>query len=316
MRRQRSAGITLVEVLIALLLGLFLLAGVLSVFLQSQGSYRAQAALNQINEIGRYAVDTVAEDIRRAGYLGGNTDMDQIRGSLGPSSTKGACAIADNSWGRVISEAIFGLNDTNAGYACIPSADYVRGDILVLRYASPVQVTSFDDNRLYIRSSLFEGRIFAGAQVSESHNVLTTLPLRDSELVANAYYIGASDQRCNGTAIPALYRRRLDANGRPTAEEVALGIEQLQVRYGVDADADGAANQYRDADAVANWEAVVAVRLWLLARAHCPEGGYENTHSFEIADQAGDDAYEPADNYRRALFSSTVMLRNRRVVTQ
>jgi type IV pilus assembly protein PilW len=176
------------------------------------------------------------------------------------------------------------------------------------------------NSTLYIRSSLTisdeAGRIFKGVDKASSSNDMNnggTAPPseRTSELIARAYYVGPSGQTCNGISVPSLYREELDSNGRPVAEEVAYGVDNLQVRYGLDTDGDDSVDTYLDAgssglDEDSEWDQVVAVRYWLLTRAECPELGYTNGNTYTM----GDVNYTPNDSFRRQLYQSTIMLRN------
>ena len=78
----------------------------------------------------------------------------------------------------------------------------------------------------------------------------------------------------------------MTADSPATPEEIASGIEQLQVQYGVDTTGDLSVDQYLDADAIntdtttPNWDQVVAARIWVLTRSECPETGYTNTNTY------------------------------------
>lgn len=65
-----QAGLSLVELMIAMVIGLILMTGVLQIFLGSKHVYTTQDALSRIQENGRLAVDFVSRDIRMAGYAG------------------------------------------------------------------------------------------------------------------------------------------------------------------------------------------------------------------------------------------------------
>ena len=308
--RQRCRGFTIVELMVALIISLILLAGVMQIYLSGKQSFDIQDTLSRLQENGRFATEAIAVDLRRAGYWGGNAQVEAIAGSLGTADPDGTCLSANNTWGRMIERRIFGLNDTNGGYACIPGADYIRGDILTVRYASPQETApaDMDSNRPYLRSSLFSGRLFNG--MDQASNLLNNPPApseRTSELVAHAYYIGPSNQQCGGAAVPSLYRERLANNGRPVAEEVAYGVDNLQVQYGVDTNDDNSVDNYVDAGAVADWAQVMAARVWILVRAECPEGGYTNTNTYTMAGVN----YVVNDGFRRQLYTTTVNLRNR-----
>ncbi|MCP4284249.1 MAG: hypothetical protein GY792_07345 [Gammaproteobacteria bacterium] len=67
---KHSAGFGLVEVLIAMVLGLLLTIGMTNVFLSSKQAYRTQSALSTVQENGRYAMAVLSRDIRTAGYQG------------------------------------------------------------------------------------------------------------------------------------------------------------------------------------------------------------------------------------------------------
>ncbi|MEQ1486712.1 PilW family protein [Methyloglobulus sp.] len=64
----QQQGFTLVEIMIALLIGVFLLGGVMGVFLNTKQTYSVQEALSRLQENGRFAMDFLAKDIRMADY--------------------------------------------------------------------------------------------------------------------------------------------------------------------------------------------------------------------------------------------------------
>ncbi|GAB2560340.1 PilW family protein [Rhodanobacter koreensis] len=63
-------GFTLIELMIAMLLGLIVIAGVVSVFLAGQQTYRTNQALGDVQDGTRIAFEMMANDIREAGLLG------------------------------------------------------------------------------------------------------------------------------------------------------------------------------------------------------------------------------------------------------
>ena len=87
--KPHQTGMTLIEIMIALLIGAFLLGGVLQIFSGSQQTYRMQENLSRLQENGRFALDFLAHDIRMAGYWG----------CLSPNSPNIDIAGADNNVG-------------------------------------------------------------------------------------------------------------------------------------------------------------------------------------------------------------------------
>lgn len=66
----RETGLSLVELMVALTVGVILLAGVVSVFLSSRQSYGINNAVAQVQESGRFALHFLQNDTRMAGYMG------------------------------------------------------------------------------------------------------------------------------------------------------------------------------------------------------------------------------------------------------
>jgi len=321
-----SRGFSLVELMVALVITLILLAGVAQIFLSSKKSYAIQNTLGRQQETGRYAFDVLATDLRRAGFWGSSLAISS--GSVVPAHTD--CLSGDSEWGRVTDLPIYGLNSTEdiiSDYLCIPDPGstngyFGQGDVLVVRYADPEIIggtdnTAFVATRFYLRSNpldAYDGLIDTGNNLGTP-----SVNAPASELHAYAYYIGDSGQQCNGANVPSLFRVGLSNTGTPTEiEEVAYGVDQLQVQYGLDTldpstdPPDNSVAAYRNAghgdlNESAEWDQVIAARFWLLTRAECPETGYTNTNTYNI----GDLAYTPGDAYRRQLYQTTVSLRNR-----
>lgn len=68
--RNLEKGLSLVELMVAMVIGLFLIAGVTKVFLDSKRTYSFQQALARVQENGRMAMEFIGRDVRMAGYSG------------------------------------------------------------------------------------------------------------------------------------------------------------------------------------------------------------------------------------------------------
>lgn len=67
---QSQKGMTLIELMIALVLGLVVTSAVIEIFISSKQMYRVQDARARLQENGRYAIQHLTNNIRSAGYSG------------------------------------------------------------------------------------------------------------------------------------------------------------------------------------------------------------------------------------------------------
>src|SRR5665647_885339 len=68
--KNHQVGMTLIEIMIALLIGAFLIGGVLEIFINSRQTYRMQENLSRLQENGRFATEFISNSIRMTGYWG------------------------------------------------------------------------------------------------------------------------------------------------------------------------------------------------------------------------------------------------------
>lgn len=66
--KSRQSGMTLIEIMVALVISLFLLAGLLQMFFATRQSARTQENLSRVQENGRFGIEYINRVIRQAGY--------------------------------------------------------------------------------------------------------------------------------------------------------------------------------------------------------------------------------------------------------
>jgi len=74
-------GLSLIELMVAITIGLLLLSGVFTIFMSNKQSYRVQENMGRVQENGRFAIDLMARTLRMTGWQGDNVDEWQ-EGSL------------------------------------------------------------------------------------------------------------------------------------------------------------------------------------------------------------------------------------------
>lgn len=67
---RQQTGLSLIELMIAMVVGLVLMAGVLSIFISSRSGYGANTAAAQVQEYGRFALDFMRGNVRMTSYMG------------------------------------------------------------------------------------------------------------------------------------------------------------------------------------------------------------------------------------------------------
>ena len=134
----RQQGLSLIEVMIALLIGIILLSGAVSIFISNNAAANLGSQLSRMQDNGRLLIDVLSRDIRMAGYSGctsrGNVTPNAI--ALSPpllpfnndSSVQGYNAVG-GSWAPALSPNIRTVLQS------LSHQVHVGTDILVVQHA-------------------------------------------------------------------------------------------------------------------------------------------------------------------------------------
>ncbi len=280
---KAHSGVTLVELLISLVIGLFVMSVLIQSYVNTKQHQAVTLHYSQIEQDANYALQLLAKDIRRSGYLGALLSDKTILGSLPPPVPNKRCNYMD--WGSMIQQAMLGFNDSlthNVQYtyaACIKASHYLRGDLITLRYlsANTILHTELKDtvnqNRLYMRTSSTAGLLFQGKDYNKNYlPIIANSEVR--RVLSHTYFIGSSsipsDTSCkNKSTTPALFRLRLNNNGRLQREELLQGVENMQFLYDVDSNQDGITDQILQAHEIMNWQDVRLVHISITMYQPC-----------------------------------------------
>ncbi len=291
--RTHSQGYSVVELMVALVIGLVLLLGVMAVFVSSRTSFDASETQAHMTDDGRFAMTLFGEDLRMAGTWGPNSFTNMVdnrrRGPgdrlplLGPMGGDCETLWTPDLFYIDLDMPVFASNDENPFTGPTPCiSDYLNGtDVLVVRYADPRPVP---DNLVvpgvvYVRSETGNSILFVGPA---DPNDVPTIPANGSNHVLrmHVYYV-ADFTEVAGDGIPSLHRLSLEAGPTLVDEMIVAGVENFQVQLGYDTrqpEPDGKANTYVNADnTIVNWNDTVdmarvrGARLWLLLRSERPQ---------------------------------------------
>jgi len=67
---RAQAGLTMIELMVSMTIGLLIVGAVLYVYLGSRGAYRTSKSTSRIQEAGRFGTDAILRDVRQVGYVG------------------------------------------------------------------------------------------------------------------------------------------------------------------------------------------------------------------------------------------------------
>lgn len=329
---RSQCGLTLIELMVAIVIGLILTAGVIQIFLGSHQTYRFQEELSRIQENGRFALETLARDVRNADFRGCAgvtltedeiTDLTIESGSDGDSSFDMADAVwaftHNGGWSPTLDGDV-GAHDPDQGGDVIRlrSLDF-GGSALVSEHQSQGtnlfidDTTHFEQDQNVIATNCSEAVKFTNVSNPDGGNPQLTVggahpgfydtyqPTDVHTGFGQRYYFIHRDD--NGGE-PSLARLRDDG----TVDQLAEGVEGMAFSFGVDTSGDFEVNEYRTADAVNDWDSVMAVRISLLLR-----GRAENvTEEPQVVSfPPGETFDDTADRRLRQVFTATVSLRNR-----
>ncbi len=338
---RRQSGLTLIELMVSIAIGLFLVAGMATLIASQSGARAEIDKSGRMIENGRYALQAIAADIQMAGYWGELSTM-----PTAPSALPNPCSVTI-AGAQNIQEAIplhtQGYNSlatlpVNLG-ACV--TNHLAGtDILIIRRADTAEVTpaSAVVGQLYIQTGLTSAGLTFEYRLATGNDASFTLLKKDGTLASlrkvlvHIYYIsqcsepisGSCTGADGGTPLPTLKRVELTVtSGSPAMTTVSLaeGIENMQIDYGSDTDNDGAPNgDYGNGDFIngtaapaaaigaADWANVMSVKIHVLARSQEASAGYSDTKTYDLG-TAGSTAAKN-DGYKRHAFVQAVRFVN------
>ena len=289
----RSKGFTLVELMIAMTLGFFLIAGVGTVYLGSKKTYKLQGQTAELDENARHALRALKHHIAHAGYAStSGVILDNYIIPDGASISTATCADGNPNIapGATIETSGDGSVASSAAIAQI----LAEGDTLGLRFMA-------DDN---LATDCLGGALIAAC-------LPPVAPSLESRLIYNSFSIARSSIDNNRDDFVPMLRCRGSRN--VNGQDMARGVENIQFLYGVDQAADGSSDgsvdSYWNATAVsaANaWDKIISVRVGLLIRSVEPVFDDNRAETYQVLDQS----IAKNDRYQRGVYSTTIRLKN------
>ncbi len=332
----RQTGLTLIELMVALAIGSFLMIGAIQIYNQSRQAFVVNESIARVQETAQFAMDTIEADLRMASNWGRNSRGLAVEGRsiIGDANPKGLLLpVNDCGVGWVLNVAL-PIDGDNNGYSLTCEArggNDPQSDVVTIRRASVAHVDPLP-GRIQIQSTRIQSELFVDGAVPAAYDAVSAAgaaddprdPAFDSEthnLIVTSYYVSPTSSLIAG--VPTLRRQRLvGGDGGPSIadEEVAPGVENLQLQFGVDVDQDNTVDRYvNPGDAIYNPAAVGAgyvpgarimtARIWMIVRGVNIEPGVQDDRNYAPGDVV---LGVQNDAYRRMQVSKTILLRNAR----
>lgn len=337
---RKHSGFSLVELMIAMTLGLVTIGAVGWVYLGTSQTYRTQDSLARLQEGARYAFEVIGNDVRMTGAHAcfSASDANVINGF----DTRWYTNLFDMPLSAADDDGTSGADTELSDALRVVRADVSR-EYIVNSYTAPTfsLVANHDlaAGELMVATNcnhiaMFQASAAGGSQVSHGTagtpgNSTTDLGSASYPAGSRLYRVSASSYfvATNPAGEPALFRSRpTGASAALAAEELVEGVEDFQVAFAVDSDGDGEVDffdpdgdgdPYLTGDQVSasgalggtpdeRWQRVESVRVSLLMRT------VENNviPSAQTLTYNGT-ALAPTDRRLRRVFTHVIRLRNR-----
>lgn len=316
---------SLVELLVAMAIGLALLSALVTIYVNgNRSNLEMERSVRQLDN-SRFAMEVIGEDLKMAGYYGDVVVQDL---SFGPVDAC-ASAVADLGWSTVARTgpvAITGLDDAAADAAACLTDRLDGTPALVVRRVDTARVAvgAIDGTSPYLQTSRCEADdvntpfVLSSAAADLTLRTLGCGAANTVQRYLTRIYYVASCNECGIDNVPTLkvaeLRRTAAGALGFVIDPLAEGVEDMALEFGFDIDDNGSADNFLaglsgTVDAPDNdWGNVVAARVFLLTRTTEATPGYTSDRTFNLG-LAGV-RNPPDDNFKRRVYVMTNRLNN------
>jgi len=312
-RFTQQSGVSLVELMIALVISLILLGGVIQIMSSSKDSYNVQEGTSRLQQNARFAIDRIVQDVGAAGYMGclDSADAefpmfnDLTNQAYGSAYDFGNAAFGAEGTGLNGSDTIsirrgsanggirltapmadpsapILLDSTDGAYAALQ-----QFDVLVVGDCGNASVLMISNDPTTSGGSILHA---SGVTASSGPNTGQSNASGGIGYIYGALTSSAGMAFQVGTVTYMLCpsiadntRSSLFVNACGTAaNEIVEGVQDMQITYGLDTNATLGADQYLAANAItpAQWNSVVSARITMTFDTVDPVPGGALTKNF------------------------------------
>lgn len=286
---KAQRGVTLVELMVSITIGLLILLVITQIYMSSFSTQRTQDDVSRIQETARFSFELISREFRKAGFRDYTAQVSNFCSTLATGSAVAA-----------VNDAM-SINPGSADFSGAPQVSVLnKSDVVRLRY--------------------YGQNATATSPILDCHGY----PVAANQLVEDTLFV-ANDPNNNNEPTLFCYTSNPTPVTATHPGQAALvsGIESLQILYGEDTDIDGIANRYIPWNLLANADNVLSAKVSVVARSPNPvtPDAPEKTFKHFSSDSAnpypaatnsdgGAVFNAPGDRRLRQMFSTDIALRN------
>ena len=317
---RNQSGLTLVELMVALAIGSFLVIGSVQIYTQSREAFVINESIARVQETAQFAMDTIEADLRMASNWGRTSralaiEYRSLDGTANPKPLNNVPGDCGEDWVLDLAVPVDGANNAFNLPCAAQGGVQASSDLITVRRAT-VAPQPLQAGRLQIQTTRIAGELFEDGAIPSLFNPADSTT---HNLLVSSYYVAADSNLIPG--VPTLRRKSLVVTGGVSSivdVEVAPGVENLQVQLGIDVDEDNTVDRYvNPGDDIYDPAAagyvpgarVITARVWIVVRGVSRENGVIDTYTYQPGD-VNLGAF--SDDLRRLQVSKTILLRNSR----
>ncbi len=260
-------GLSMVELMVAITIGLLVSAGLIQIFASSKQTYRIEEALSRVQESGRFALNFITNDVRMASYWGCQSNSANVNNDLSAGAgyiDYSGSAISGTDGGGTTPDSLTLNGADTTGYSLQAAASAVT---------TPLQISATNDLKsgdVVVVSDCSGGDIFqiTGSDPSGTgtveHDLAVGTPGNGQQL-ANLYGTDAAVYHVH----EIIYTVKAGADGQNALwrsvdgadQEIVDDVTNLQILYGEDTNNDDSVDRYVDAGNVTDFNNVYSMKV-------------------------------------------------------
>lgn len=326
---RRQAGFSMIELMVAITLGLLIMTAVLTLYLNLSRNNAELAKMNRQIENGRFTIQVLQQELWHAGFW--NTYAPPLPSVTPPTAIPDPCT-AFASWDAAYIANVYAIPVQGYAAGSLPACvtnPQPDSDALVVRHAATcvageTSCEAYNANKLYLQTQGCANTGHVNYVASAASNPVLgtpgatlyqkncTTPADKRKFITSIFYV-RNYANTAGDGIPTLVRADLDLSGGSVAMQSAQalidGVQSLKLEYGRDTDNDGSADVFENCAActATDWANVMAVQIHVLARNLEVSSGYTDSKTYAL----GPTVLGPFnDSFKRHAYSSYVRLVN------